>query len=304
MSNNTSPLNEIKTLDDFLKLPRPEIYDFSNDCITEESYQEKTGLDKFFAYKTSPNKGKDPDTNSALLQHIYSQLWGDLTTKEFMFRDNWIASDTMTSAWVPVKKYITLNFESELKQLKQDKGYRFDTVKVFNELYENKSIKEAMAPNKSLVKFVSMYHSIGNYCPVPIGFNVPRSGWGASYDSWDLTLMKIKQFYLGLGERKAEIPEHTMHILELMHYDKSVINVYKWLEHFGQGIKGWKNFINTMYFNDYIKEEGDDYIVLPLCNNHNWDNIEINDYNEFFENAADRIEKRGKIIVNELRKKL
>ena len=44
-------------------------------------------------------------------------------------------------------------------------------------------------------RFLQLTHSIGNFIPVPRGFNTGRSGEYAKWDSWDLTLAQIFQWY-------------------------------------------------------------------------------------------------------------
>lgn len=287
------------TITEFINLVEPEKYDFTDDCISDETYKTKTGLDKFFEYRTNNKKNKDPDGSSALLQEIYRFVWKELVlqSNDFIYANNRIASDTMTSAWVPIKSYILKNYKDELNELKREKGYGRITDKLCKELYDtNTIVREQMNKNEQLVRFVSLYHSIGNYCPVPAGFNVPRSGLYASHDSWDLTLIKIREFYL--ADSNEYTPEYMMRIQELLHYDKTIINVHKWLKYFGNREDGWKHFIDTMKFKMYVK---DDDSVFPLCNNHSWENTNIDDFDDFFEKVSDRIEKRGNEIVEYLR---
>ena len=130
----------------------------------------------------------------------------------------------------------------------------------------------------------------------PISVDYTRSGLYASHDSWDLTLIKIREFYLADSDEYT--PEYMMRIQELLHYDKTIINVHKWLKYFGNREDGWKNFIDTMKFKMYVK---DDDSVFPLCNNHSWENTNIDDFDDFFKKVSDRIEKRGKEIVEYLR---
>ena len=103
-------------------------------------------------------------------------MWEELVSQsnDFIYTNNRIASDTMTSAWVQIKSYILENYKDELNELKREKGYGRITDKLCKELYDtNTIVQEKMNKNGQLVRFVSLYHSIGNYCPVPAGFNVP-----------------------------------------------------------------------------------------------------------------------------------
>ena len=53
----------------------------------------------------------------------------------------------------------------------------------------------------NLKMFLELYHTIGNYCPVPAGFNGARSGNIANYDYWDLTLMKIREWFYNRDDK-------------------------------------------------------------------------------------------------------
>jgi len=293
---------ETLTIDEFLQLKEPEKYDFSDDCTTDNIYKSMTGLEKFFAYKTNP-KAADPDNRSVLLQDIYSVVWKELlcSSNGFMFSDGkTIASDTMTSAWTPIKKYMLINFKDKLEALRKEKKYKYISAEVCKDLYlSDESVRRIMDNNSQLVRFASLYHSIGNYTPVPVGFNVPRSGFYASHDMWDLSLMKIREFYY--EPQEIQVAQNLLRVLELLHYDKTTENVLSWLSYFGEGENGWKRFVETMLFLPHINMKT--YEVIPLCPNHSWDNIEITDYDAFFERVSDSIVERGKSIIAKLRER-
>lgn len=281
-------------IEEFLKLENPEKYDFSNDCSKNNDYIEKKGIKKFLQYKTSGNEiVQDPDTSSHLLQEIYNAIWPSLVNRTYMKNENRIASDTLTSAWAPVKWYI-----------KNKHGICCKSALACKTLYENNNtVRNDLNENEKLNEFLNLYHAIGNYAPVPIGFNGPRSGYFASHDSWDLSLMKIYDFYkMDNGEI---LPDNILKTLELLHYDKSIVNVLSWLRYFGQGETGWKNFIETMCFQDFVNDK---YEVEPFFDKHSWENYSFveateSDINTFFIRVSTAIENRGAKLIQRLSEK-
>lgn len=276
---------------------KPELYDFTEDCnnLNEKElglYRKKTGVNKLFEYKTN-DKIKDPDSYSKLLQEIYKSLWPDFEKLEFLLQDKIIASDTLTSAWTPVKKYFLKScYGEEIKKLKIEKRYRQINAELCKKFYEsNVDFQNQINKNKDLCDFINLYHTIGNYCPVANGFNSPRSGSFASHDMWDLSLFKIREFYYSQGDK--EISDKHQKILDLLH-GKYINNVVNWLNCFGEGEQGWICFVNKYFFFDYVDK---DYNVVPFCENHSWDNNEINDFDKFFKVVSNRIKRRGLFMV-------
>lgn len=278
---------------------KPELYDFTfkEDCnnLNEKDlgeYKKKTGVEKIIEYKTN-DKIKDPDSYSKLLQEIYKNLWPDFDKLEFLLQDKIIASDTLTSAWTPVKKYFLKScYGEEIKKFKIEKKYRQINAELCKQFYEsNVDFQNQINKNEDLRDFINLYHTIGNYCPVANGFNSPRSGSFASHDMWDLSLFKIREFYYSQGDK--EISDKHQKILDLLH-GKYINNVVNWLNCFGEGEQGWICFVNKYFFFDYVDK---DYNVVPFCENHSWDNNEINDFDKFFKVVSNRIKRRGIFMV-------
>ena len=91
--------------------------------------------------------------------------------------------DTMTSAGIPIKNYIQLKMSGQSKI----QGNMW-------ELYFLRNMEKIkLSPEAG--RFLQLTHSIGNFIPVPSGFNTGRSGEYAKWDSWDLTLTQIFQWY-------------------------------------------------------------------------------------------------------------
>ena len=278
----------------------PEKFDFTNDCTEDVEYAYKAGYDKYFAYKTQSGVG-DPDAKSILLQEIYKVLWEeDVLSKEWMCAKGWFYSDTMTSVQFTMSEYFKDKFEKEIIEYKRDNPcQRQVSAKMCKEMYEkNPTVKKMLNESRGFLEFVSVYHTIGNYVPVPKGFNCARSGWFGSHDYWDLTLMKIKEYYDNKNvQSKKTIQLET--VLDLFHVANPVDACRKWLDSY----KDWKEFVNFNFFQDYV-DESNNWNVKPFCKGHSWENNKITDYEEFFSNVVQCIEGRGKRMINELSKKL
>ena len=279
-------------------------FDFTHDCdyTRGSDYKQKEGYEKYFAYKTL-NNVKDPDLSSELLQKIYRVLWPQLDTMEYMRGGKWIRSDTMTSVQHTLARYYEVMFPDEInKYMDEHRNQRFVSVRMCAALYdENETVKNNLKLNDDLRHFVSVYHTLGNYSPVPTGFNVSRSGVGyaSDFDYWDLTLMKIKEYFDYRKEPKSKIGNDVYQIVSLLHCEEIIVNCIQWLD----GYKNWKKFIEDNFFQDYVDENWE---VIPFCKGHSWESgcNEIIDFDEFFKNAWKRIEARSERMIAALKDKL
>ena len=301
----------------------PVSYDFSDDCTENAAYQEKKGYEKYFIYRSPQPDGKeiypiaasvieknyqlygkvgDPDVKSSLLQSIYSLLWPEIREEKsgYMMYQGWICSDTMTSCQSVLNSYVKSRMPEVLE--------RYDAKNVSSlmciELYEaDAAFKKLLEESEDLEHFIAVYHTLGNYLPVPCGFNKARSGYYGSHDSWDLTLMKIKEYYDARketsshsGELSACPPE--IKLMELLHCNREIISCYQWLN----GFAGWEDFIAKNFLQDFV---GKDYQPIPFCKDHSWKCPQISDdnFDEFFRNAWQMIEKRSRRMIEEIETK-
>lgn len=311
----------MKTITEYLQND-PVFYDFSDDCTENAAYQAKKGYEKYFIYRSPQPGGKeiypaavaaieknyqlygqvgDPDAKSNLLQSIYSLLWPEIQEEKsgYMMYQGWIYSDTMTSCQSVLNNYVKSRMPEVLE--------RYDAKNVSNlmciELYEaDAAFKKLLEESEDLEHFIAVYHTLGNYLPVPYGFNKARSGYYGSHDSWDLTLMKIKEYY----DAREEISSHSgelsacppeIKIMELLHCSKEIISCYQWLNSFA----GWKDFIAKNFLQDFV---GENHQPIPFCEGHSWEYPRISDnFDEFFRNAWQMIEKRSRRMIEEIEKK-
>ncbi len=305
----------------------PVYYDFTNDCTDSAVYQEKTGYEKYFIYRSpkperSPRTdGKeiyltavsaieknyqqygeigDPDTESNLLQDIYTILWPDLKEdkKGYMINNNRICSDTMTSCQTILNNYV----ESKMRDALAKYSVKRASNKICIALYEtDPAFRELLDKSKKLEHFINVYHTLGNYIPVPCGFNKARSGYYGSHDSWDLTLMKIKEYYDARKEIYkciGKIPASPeIKIMELLHRNGEIINCCKWLD----GFAGWEDFIDRNFLQGFVGEE---YQPIPFCKGHSWECPRVSkNFDDFFETASALIEERSGKMIEELKRR-
>lgn len=274
----------------------PEKYDLTDeeDCVKEahaDAYRGMTGYEKFFAYKNE-DMSRDPDTRSRLLREIYAGLW----RKEIL--EYCPCSDTITSVAYSLNKYVALNCSESIARYKLEHGKPRQrvSVRLCGLLYaDDPAVRQLFLRNKDLLAFVSAYHTIGNYIPVPEKFNANRSGKFADHDFWDLTLMQIKQYYdlrdSGEPKSRRESPLYRM-----LGNSCSVEHCVKWLDCYGS----WEEFVYFNYLWDYIDTDTPEHPVKPFCPGHDWTHNEISDFDAFLGNVAQVIAKRGRFLVQML----
>lgn len=311
----------MKNIMDYLEND-PLYYDFSNDCTESREYKEKRGFEKYFIYHSPKPEGKeiypaavsvigrnyqrygkigDPDSESKLLQNIYSCLWPEIKKRksEYMINSSngWIYSDNMISAQSTLNSYIG----KQLPEILKTYNVKRVSKKMCLELYEsNSAFRKLLDESEDLAHFINVYHTLGNYIAVPFGFNISRSGFCGSYDYWDLTLIKIKEYYdakIAQSGCEASLVIPELKIMELLHCDRKVLCCCRWLNSF----EGWSDFINRNFLQDFI--DSDNQQPIPLCEGHSWDCPQVQNFTEFFKNSWKSIEKRGVRMIKMLKKK-
>lgn len=268
----------------------------------DKAYHKMSEYDKYFAYRAAYHYNKvhntylindsaicnvsefvemaktmkmlDPDNHSQLLQEIYRQLWPSLAEKPYMTEEDRIASDTMTSAQTTVnsllKKLLDVCAIEKVEEIYKD-GQGFASTNCSIVLAANEketSFYEELDANfPELKKFLALYHTLGNYCPVPVGFNTARSN-GGRHDYWDLTLRKIYDWYTQADHSRRDAIIQR----ELLHGKGCHLNCKKWLENFGIGEDGWNNFITTYFFEDYVDDNGEPKMFWE---GHSWEKCQL-----------------------------
>ena len=159
-------------------------------------------------------------------------------------------------------------------------------LEVIKEPYLSEYESDKKELDKLFNEFAKVTHSRGNFLVIPSLGNFQKRGIIIN-DFFDLTLICIKKYY---SQKKSTNENPLHHIL-------SDSNIKKWLDNYGNGIAGFKNFIDlnslTMYVNkDYKiydlmkKDEILEEKSIPLNRNIN---VKV-----FLENVIDKIKQRGK----------
>ncbi|MDO4842602.1 MAG: hypothetical protein Q3982_08020 [Phoenicibacter congonensis] len=197
--------------------------------------------------------------------------------------------DTMTSAWVPIKNYIKL-------KLGVNSNPKGDSWK----LYFLRNIGE-IELSEEAGRFLRLTHSIGNFIPVPMGFNVGRSGYYGNWDSWDLTLTHIFNWY---ADNTDSVKLHDNSALRRLfeyaqenYMDFTVRKCEVWLESFGT----WESFVKKNYLDAFVDEQG---VPRKFYSAHSLDrpiakSKNIEEFEMFFKTCNECIEQRGKQITED-----
>ncbi len=288
-----------ETLDILLEEKRLFNYDLL--CETMPDNKETSPVGRFIKYRDI-GADFDPDNSSQLLRDICDRLWKDLCSKWFMQNnDGKILFDTMTSVQYIINSAMQLKKVMEIEEFKDcklTKNQRYSKNYMINVYNENSVFMEKLFEEYELDKLLRVYHTVGNHCPVPRFFNAARSGYNNSeHDFWDLTLMKIKEYY-----DCNKSTEKVSRIIgdELLHHSGNAIACKEWLDFFGN----WKTFVDANFFNVYVDNNDN---VRPFWEGHSWENTSLpQDKDELItavNEIIDRILCRGKQIQLELNKK-
>ena len=300
----------------------PLSFDFTDDCTASTEYQAKKGYEKYFIYRSPKPDGKgrspiavsviennyqsygyigDPDVESKLLQSIYSLLWPEIKERKSEYlvnRGGWIYSDTLISVQTTLNNYI----RKEMPEVLKKEGVKRISNNICIQLYGTDPLfRKLLNKNEDLSHFIAIYHTLGNYLPVCCGFNIARSGYYGSHDYWDLTLMKIKEYYdatkaaqSGFGDFLTS-PE--LKLLQLLHCNSEVVSCCQWLNSFER----WENFIEQNLLQDFVDTDNQ---PIPLCKGHSWECPQVLDFNDFFKNGWQIVEKRGVRMIKMLEKRV
>lgn len=250
-----------------------DLKDFECDCCK--------GVTEF--YKTIYDWLKDfacePQTETLM------KYWLRHPEKNILFK-----GDTMTSVFTPLKEYIKLKLGiSRTSSLTEDW-----------ELYWLKN-KGSIELSKAAYDFIWRACSPANFFPVPQGFNTGRSNFG-KWDSWDLTLKQIYQWYLDNPQMNNQTNNRSL--VEMFQYssnkEDAILHCVEWLKSFAL----WGNFVEQNYMQSFLWLDGR---PKKFFQNHTLEYglpKTIEEYEEFFENVVFCIEKRGDAMDKRLNNSL
>lgn len=222
----------------------------------------------------------------SVIEHQTDKNRNDIPTKyQLRINDTIFRGDTMTSIWTTLKDYVKL--KTGTYKLNSDDSW---------ELFVLQNYKK-IDLSYHAGQFIQLGHSIGNFIPVPPGFNVGRSNFGR-WDYWDLTLFQIHQWYVDNQKESHYINNHALEVLFSNDKNKqfSIINCQKWLESFGT----WQRFIQKNYMESFVDKNGKPKkffkrhsLEYPLPKT-------TGEFEEFFKTVNECIADRGKAIINRL----
>ncbi len=234
-----------------------------------------------------------------LTREIYAKLWGNVP---FSWDNPFIYGETMTSIQAMLNRLVEID-EKDFEHKYRNKHWSkyMSMVHVLNLYYSDPDFLNRLNDiSPSIHIFANSVHTIGNFIPVPPGFNVARS----KYDYWDLTLVKIREWYFENDpDEKNAILSVLLEKARNKRIDKE--NCKIWLSLCGKGMdgmEGWKNFISTNYMHDFVA--GDEAMPIMFYENHSW--IEPiptteDDLNKLFDKCSELIYKRSQRMVDALR---
>lgn len=297
-----------------------ELFDFTDEIMRYKTIRDKELKDeylnkdiktfkKYILYKTIL-KNSDPDTNEGLLKDIYKVLWDEEYLKCCESESYVYYSDTMTSVQGLIVDFYILVFNQDEQNKKEGKKVEKCRISDMKKMYDDsanypvfeKYFVKDNEESRVIADFIRHYHTLGNYIPVPSGFNRARSGNFINYDMWDLTLVKIKEYYEAIKEgRRIKFDEIECSLLELLHFKDAIVATQAWLDAFGT----WENFVDKNYlkaskeegFDNYVDEnyEIDDFFT----NIHSFDKpmlMSKEDYLEYFKKITRVIKGRTNLM--------
>ena len=244
----------------------------------------------------SKYKGKDSidiDVSEWAMKNyvkIYDFLMGNEPVKQKLFLYKKVSSyeykyevsssgvvyrgDTMTSYGNFIRKYF-MN-EKRLRNIGKE-----ECAKKINE-------DEFVDVESYMEEFAYLSHTLGNLIPVPLCFNVERSGEYADCDYWDITMYNIYR-WCETGEDRY-IYELLNRYNKNNHVAESIIRFKKWLSIYNCN---WQEFVNRNYLKAFVDKDG---YPIEFWKNHFAFNRKIDslDEREFIES----VELINECIIN------
>lgn len=220
-------------------------------------------------YAIDCDGSKSADMVPTAVNALYRALWPDVPAD---------SADTMNSFWTTYKRSLRLLdvplWHSAVKEgilseiIDEDGHLRSE----FSELdtYWRRSIM------RKLEMLAYLTHTIGDFIPCGGAFNTGR--YAPTLDYWDITLEFVRDWYLNRQgvESSSEMPDTT--------FNSGILtSCREWLDHFGNGVEGWNNFVKQNYLDAYMqvrfvqgggceleKDEQGAYIVEPFYSGHDF----------------------------------
>jgi len=302
-------------------------YDLKDEFIEfflkKESKTELNELEKMMIYKAyASNLVIDCDV-SELAMNIYKNAWDYLRDSkiqqqvgqnskyykyEIILNNKIYRGDTMTSAWISLKKYIQVSHSNILNKdgsVPEKKRKGRSNIEQWKNFIISEFNEGNLVLKDNVLNFLSISNSCGNIIPVPKYFNVGRSGENAEWDYWDLTMICIYSWYLHNDLRILFLNETDDKYLNKLFVKSKLLyestrECKEWLNIF----KTWGNFIEQNFLQDFVYKT--DYGFgrpIMFWQNHTFITpIPTNEkeFEDFFNSVNEKIEKRGKRIKEKI----
>ncbi len=261
-------------------------FDFTNDCAYGLKYvNEQSIWRRYFMYKYDLG-AEDPDSKSYTLQEIYRLLWPGIENTEFMLRSDYafdsylgrphenhnvrkiraIYGETMNSVTTTLNRMGFYNdFNSLKKQMlfylcndSDDEGFYRELTRAMWHNGEDFKPNEPADPKvvSQINGFLKAWHVLGNFLPVPGGFNTGR--YRSTFDYWDLTLKAIYDWYHG-NEQAIESLIFTTGGNKIV-WRETVNNIEAWLSSFSDRKSdkpSWQEFVRENYMGAFVEKRKD-----------------------------------------------
>lgn len=283
----------------------PELYSMDMETDNIEYLSIENPIERFYVYKSGNVNMKSVYTGAIryrkikaqicksivdcdscdLIKDVYSLLWQQAIADNENSLINGQRGDTMTSLQHSLNFAFSL-IETEENRRKYFKGKNISLAYQIEVLFYDKNFLSRMKNIEGFETFATMYHTIGNFIPVPLSFNSSRSYFGVD-DYWDVTLSYIKKWY--------DTKDDTV-ITSLLHKknpkNEAVTNCLKWLNWFGK----WEKFIDENYLQDFVNPKTKEPILFKPHS--------AKETTTFFKTCSALIKRRGKRMVDELKKRV
>lgn len=241
-----------------------------------------------------------PDTHCLFLDEIYISLWDDQVLQHCR-KGTRITCDTMNSVCrtlniaigcIETEKTAHEEFRKSYPQQRKNitMGY------LLNRFYDtNGQLRETLAGNKELIRFVDVYHTLGNFIPFPSGCNAARAS-ARTKDYWDLTLKYIYDYY-----HNTENVHSEPYTDAICGYGEASYHLKKWLDEFGD----WDTFVEKNYMSAFVNKNEDGTYGEPieLWEGHFSGSVlpeSLEECNEYFSKATICILRRGLEMAEKL----
>ncbi len=163
---------------------------------------------------------------------------------------------------------------------------------------------------KKFKEFYKLYHTDANFMPLPktcssTSLNSLKGRGGKYHDFPDLFFSDIKKYFCGDASYREALRNVTSKESDRCACGKLINRVY--LDSFGSGEKGWKNFVELNYLEDFFEDDNySEFVKLaPKIKKFPYKKRKLSEddktkcveeINEFLDNAIKIIEARSKRI--------